>query len=82
MLQVIFEFFLFRLSIVILVILVLITGVIFYTSLGDAATIQRVKSLWRAAGLGYLIVLFGWVIVSVLLTVLGFQFGSWWKIKN
>ncbi len=82
MLQVIFEFFLFRLSIVILVILVLITGVIFYTSLGDAATIQRVKSLWRAAGLGYLIVLFGWVVVSVLLTVLGFQFGSWWKIKN
>jgi hypothetical protein len=82
MAQVIFEFFLFRVSIIVLVILTLITGVIFYTSLGDAATIQRVKSLWRAAGLGYLILLFGWLIVSVLLMLLGFEFGSWWKIKN
>ncbi len=82
MVQIIFEFFLFRLSIIVLVILTLITGVIFYTSLGDAATIERVKSLWRAAGLGYLLILFGWMIVSVILSLLGFQFGSWWKIKN
>jgi hypothetical protein len=80
--KIIFEFFLFRLSIVVLVILVLITGVVFYTSLGDAATIERVKSLWRAAGIGYLLIIFGWLAVSVVLTLFGYQFGTWWKIKN
>lgn len=82
MAQLLFEFLLFKLSIIILIILVLITGIIYYTSLGDASTMERVKSLWRAAGIGYLVLLFGWIVVSIMLSLLGYQFGSWWKIKN
>jgi len=70
----------------------LITGIIFYWpfdklnivglegKIEKAGTILRVKQLWRAAGIGYLILIFGWLVISIILWLFGYKFGSWWQI--
>lgn len=80
----ILDFFLTRLIPIILVILVAATGVIFYLSFGAEDTLVRIKSLWRAAGIGFLLIFFGWFLVDIILKILGYNtgiFGPWWQIK-
>ncbi|MDD5501787.1 MAG: hypothetical protein PHH57_08995, partial [Candidatus Omnitrophica bacterium] len=61
------------------------SGVIFYFSAKMEAPdpIAKVKSLWRAAGIGLIIIFSAWFIVSLFLTIFGYQvgvFGPWWQI--
>ena len=63
----------------------ILTGALFYFSLGDVATIRKVKSIWKAFGIGVLIMLFAWVSLNLLLGLLGFNitfYGHWFKIKT
>jgi len=44
--------------------------------------VAKVKSLWKAAGIGLAIIFFAWTIVSFLLTLFGYQvgiFGLWYE---
>lgn len=78
----ILDFILWRLSLIILVILVIITAVIYYFSWGTAEKIIQIRAMWRAAGTGFAIMLLAWTAINILLALLGYQvefFGKWWK---
>ena len=63
----------------ILVLLVLASGVIIYFSRKMEAPnpIAKVKSLWKAAGIGIALLLFSWLITSFLLTLVGYKLPLW-----
>jgi len=65
-----------------LVVLLLYTGYLYYTGLGDPKTMKKVFKIWEAALKGYLLILLSWIIVGVFLTLVGYQFGTWWEIAN
>jgi hypothetical protein len=78
----IIDFFLWRLIPIVLVLLALATGAVFYFSMGAPGTIINVKGIWKSAGIGCLIIFSAWFIISWLLLFLGFQvqiFGHWWQ---
>jgi hypothetical protein len=84
-LYLILNFFLWTMIPLILVILVAISGAIFYFSLSvaEAEPLSKVKSLWKSAGIGLLIIFLAWNVVSFILSLLGYQvgiFGPWWEI--
>ncbi len=66
-----------------LVVLLIYTSVLYYTGFGRPDTMQRVTSLWKAAGKGYLIILLAWVVINNFLHLVGYNFGAfgnWWDI--
>ena len=65
-----------------LVILLLYTGYLYYTGLGDPKTMQKVFKVWEYALKGYLLIFLSWFIVGAFLSLVGYQFGSWWEITN
>ncbi len=80
----ILDFLLWRLGLIIMVLLTVTTGVIYYFSMGVPQTMAKVKSLLKSAGIGYLIILLSWLIINWILIVLGYQvefFGHWWQIS-
>jgi hypothetical protein len=86
LIEIIFNFLLWKVIPIILVLEVLITGIIFYfgSQMGSSDTIRTIKTLWKATGIGLAIVFFAWFFTNLLLAVLGFQvsiFGKWWDIK-
>ena len=79
------DFVLWTLGPIMLAILVLATGVIFYISISsqNPMPLAKVKSLWKAAGIGYGIILLSWTILNLFLGLIGFRigiFGNWWQI--
>ena len=83
MLKNILDFVLWRLGLIILVLLVIATGVIYYFSMGAPQTMVKVKSLLKSAGTGYGIIFLAWIIINMLLAILGYQWelGDWWQIS-
>jgi hypothetical protein len=84
MFQNIIDFLLWRIGLIVLLVLTIVTGLIYYSSLGDTEKILQIKAMWRAAGTGFLIMLLAWTAINLLLAVLGFDvefFGRWWKIE-
>ncbi len=81
-LYIIVNFVLTTIAPLILVLLVLASGVIFYFSIKMEAPnpVAKVKSLWKAAGIGIALLLFAWTITSLLLTVFGYRLGPWYII--
>lgn len=78
----IIDFILWRLGLIALVLLAAFTGFVFYFSMGNAATMARVKSILKSAGTGYLIIFISWTLINFILMALGFQveiFGKWWQ---
>ena len=77
------DFTLWKLGLIVIAIMAVLTGAITYFSFGSPNIILRVKSIWRSVFVGYLIALFAWLIVNVILNVLGFEvrlFGTWWQL--
>jgi hypothetical protein len=77
---------LWRIGLIILVLLVLASGIIFYFSgqLGMPEPIFQVKSLWKAAGIGYSIIFSAYTLVNIFLAIFGYKigvFGPWWVIS-
>lgn len=84
LLYLLFSFLLFKIAPLALVFLAIITAIIFYLSMGAEKAIYQIKSLWKAAGIGYAIIFFAWVIVDIFLLIFGYKvgiFGPWWKIE-
>jgi len=81
MLKIIIDFLLFKLAPICLALLAAVSGVIFYFSLkAESATpLAKVKSLWKAAAIGFGILLFSWLLISFIFTLFGYQFGPWWQ---
>jgi hypothetical protein len=79
----IIDLLLWRIGLIILILLVIATGLLYYFSLGRLITMEQIKSLWRAAGIGYAILLLAWTMINLLLALLGYHFGIfgyWWEI--
>ena len=81
---------LWRIGLIILVLLALASGIIFYFSgylseqFGVSDPILKVKSLWKAAGIGYLIIFSAYTLINIFLALFGYKvgvFGPWWVIK-
>jgi hypothetical protein len=49
-----------------MVLLLLYTGIRIYFSFGSLEAIERAKSIWKAVGIGWLIMLFSWLIVNLI----------------
>jgi hypothetical protein len=86
----ILDFLFWRIGLIILVLLVIITGIIYYLSvfspeiLGEWAAIANIRSIWKYAGIGYGIIFLAWLIINLFLALVGYKFqifGRWWEIK-
>ena len=78
------DFTLWKLAPLIIVLLTIATGVIFYFSLGSADTLAKVRLIWSSVLKGVLILLFSWLFLNFLLGILGFDitiFGRWYEIE-
>lgn len=78
------DFALFKLSIVILLLMTVLTGINMFISLGDPSLPGKIKLLWKAVGAGLLIMFLAWVFLNVLLHLIGFNvtfYGNWYEVK-
>jgi len=73
----ILDFLFLRAVLIALILASLYTGIIFYFSMGAPETLTKVKSLWRAFGLGFLIMVLAWTIINLILQFFGYKV---WKI--
>jgi len=83
MLQNILDFLLWRLGLIIMAILTVVSGVTSYFSLGSPNAFVQVKSIWKSAGLGWSIMLLAWIFINLIMRLTGFQvefFGRWWQL--
>lgn len=84
MLQNILDFLLWRLGLIVMVILTVISGVVSYFSLGSPNALVQIKSIWKSAGIGWSIILLAWIFINLIMTLIGFQvqfFGHWWQLS-
>ena len=80
----ILDFLLWRVTLIILLLLVVATAMIFYFSIGAPALIIDIRGAWRAAGKGFAIIFISWMLINLFLNFLGYQvgiFGQWWQIN-
>jgi hypothetical protein len=73
------DFTLFKLAVLLLPLLALITGLLFYSHFKTPEIWEKVKLMWKAIGIGYALLIFAWLIVGLLLQLIGFS-GLWFKI--
>ncbi|MFZ3074074.1 MAG: pilin [Minisyncoccales bacterium] len=73
------DFALFKLSIWLLPILALATGLLFYSPFGTPDILEKVKTWWKYIGIGYALLVFAWIITGFILQIAGFP-GLWFKI--
>ena len=83
MLKVILDFLFWNLMPLLLVIMVVVSGITFYLSLGDPKVIVRIKAIWSSVGKGLLIMFLGWTAISIIMAVMGYTgiFGPWWQVS-
>ncbi len=83
--KVLIDFVLWNLFPVAIGLMILATGAIFYLSpsLGTEV-LARVKAVWRAVGIGFVILFFGWLILTMGMPMIGYDtsiYGFWWQIE-
>lgn len=82
--KIIIDFLLWKLGIILLIILVALSGAIYYFSMGSLEAVSQVKLIWRAAGIGYGILFLGWLIINIFLMLFGYNvgiFGPWYQFR-
>lgn len=72
--------FLFKFAFMLLPVLALITGGMFYLGMNGKDTIPTVKRIWKYAGIGYAIMFMSWLLVSWLLAATGFNAIQWHQV--
>lgn len=85
LIHIIINFLLWTVVPLILVLLTVATGIMFYFSLstGTAESLAGIKSLWKSAGIGFGIIFFAWTALNLILSIFGFQitiFGNWYEL--
>ncbi len=71
--KVIIDFVVFKLAFILLPVMAMITGGMFYLSHDKANLIPTIKDGWKKIGIGYGILFFAWIIVSVLMNLVGYK---------
>lgn len=79
MVKSILDFMLWRLGPIILVLLVTATGAMHYFAFASPNMISQARLMLKAAGIGYLILLFGWLMITWILQIFGVSI-KWWII--
>ena len=77
------DFTLWRLIPLVIAVLVVATGAIFFFQFGGPEVMAKVRRIWSAIFKGVLILLFSWLFLNFLLGILGFDisiFGQWYAI--
>ncbi len=77
------DFILWKVSLLVLLILAVITGATSYFSFGGPNALKRIKTVFKSFFVGFLILMFAWFGVNLVLNLLEFQtqlFGKWWEI--
>ncbi|MDD2696816.1 MAG: pilin [Candidatus Pacebacteria bacterium] len=80
----ILDLILWRLGLIVIVLLAIAVGVVYYFSMGAPETMIKVKSIVGSAAKGYAVIFLAWLIINVILAILGYQiefFGRWWQIN-
>lgn len=78
----ILDFVLWKITPFLLIMLVIYSGIIFYTSLGNVKTLTRIKSIWISIRNGLLIIISAWFIVELIMILMGYNLSTpWWEIK-
>jgi len=77
--KVLINYLLFRVSILLLPIMALVTGLIFYFGKEGPNTIPAIKKMWKWIGIGYAILFMAWLLTSWLMAAAGYK-NDWWKI--
>lgn len=78
------DFALWKLSVLATLLLAVATGAISYFSFGGPDTLVQIRRIWKAVGIGALILLFAWMLLNLLLGILGFNInmiGNWYEIR-
>ena len=75
----IIDFVLWRVIPILLVVLVVYTGAMFYLSISTEETepMSKARALWRSAGIGFGLIFMSWFIVTWTLWIFGYQLGPW-----
>ncbi len=83
MFKIILDFLFWQLMPLILVVMAIISGVLFYISLGNVNVLTRVKSIWKSVGKGIAIMFLAWLFISIIMTIMGYTgiYGPWWQIS-
>ena len=79
------NFALWKLVPLIIAVLVVATGAIFFFQLGGPEVMAKARTIWSAVGKGVLILLFSWLFLNFLLGILGFDisiFGRWYEFQG
>lgn len=71
--KVIIDFVIFKLAFLLLPVMVMITGAMFYLSHDKANLVPALKDGWKKIGIGYGILFFAWIIVSILMNLVGYK---------
>ena len=77
------DFLLWKVATILLVLILLAAGALFYISMGDSRIIFKVKSALKTMVIGYIIIFFAWFFVNLFLALIGYNFqffGRWWEI--
>ncbi len=77
------DFILWELTPLALVVMVIISAILFYTSMGNVEVITKIKGIWKSVGKGLVIMLLSWTVISLLMVVIGYNFGIygvWYEI--
>ncbi|MBI2123700.1 MAG: hypothetical protein HYU04_00385 [Candidatus Wildermuthbacteria bacterium] len=84
LLQNLLDFILWKISLFVLLVLAVMTGATSYFSLGGPNALARIKTVFKSFFVGFLLLMFAWMLVNIILMLLGFQpefFGRWWEIQ-
>jgi len=85
LLQNLLNFALWKLVPLIIAVLVVATGAVFFFQFGGPGVLTKVRTIWSMVGKGVLILLFSWLFLNFLLGVLDFNiniFGRWYEISG
>lgn len=80
LLKIIFDFLLWRAIPIILVLFVVLSGTMFYLSMGASGTLAQIKLMWKKFLIGWAIILFAWLIIHFILIFFGVPI-KWWIIE-
>jgi len=83
MMRSILDFILWKVATILMALILLAIGILFYASKGESTVVQQVKSVMRSAAIGYFIIFGAWLVINLIMALLGYQFeffGRWWDI--